>query len=724
MNQDDKKKTIDSNEVRLVKKENAKSVLSLDSIKKLKDAVEQLDEIDQVYTEEDIQKSLMANNYDAPKDEEPIIVEEEVVEEEEEIEKNNPFKDIYDKLKERLISFFKNISVKTKRIIYGVLGLLVIIFVVLFIRFEKKIHTYKIVINGEAEVSLYEGGLYKENGVEAFNYKGENKTGLVKIDAQVDTDVVGDYYVKYTIKSFWKNNEVTRKVTVLPNPLDGIYFTLEGDEEVEVKLGKQYEDAGYNIKSDDNEDYSKYVTVSSNVNTDKIGTYEVRYLIKINKKQQELIRKVKVVGNRYSVNYNTKATRNDLEVNIVSNLNNFDYFMIDGHKVLKDNIVYTVTENGTYNIGMYDTDGKKDDISIKITNIDREPPTGSCSAWMSSKEKNTTFNMDVRDNSRIKNYRYNGTDYNNSQFIVGKIMNSGSVEVTDEAGNSTTIGCNYLYSPISADWSNNVAYRFDGSTLKYWIEAPAWTYVITHIWVEDPYEQFKVALPKEFPQLEKAGSIMNIASNRYGYYSKAMIGANASGFVSDAYNIDIAKKYPQWKYSSKSPLVIVDGVVLRNYTNLRQVGGAGTLTYGIKRDGYFASYYLNDPNDMAANQRNAQQAINDGLKYTFAFGPYLIRGGNIKDGLPNTPDVRQAIGQIDKNNFVIVTNTVGINGRSYGFGYKTLADLMYSLGCKEAYNTDGGGSTNLIYKNRNTNTYSGIVTTNRDVADILYFVEK
>ena len=49
---------------------------------------------------------------------------------------------------------------------------------------------------------------------------------------------------------------------------------------------------------------------------------------------------------------------------------------------------------------------------------------------------------------------------------------------------------------------------------------------------------------------------------------------------------------------------------------------------------------------------------------------------------------------------------------------------MYSLGCKEAYNTDGGGSTNLIYKNRNTNTYSGIVTTNRDVADILYFVEK
>ena len=294
----------------------------------------------------------------------------------------------------------------------------------------------------------------------------------------------------------------------------------------------------------------------------------------------------------------------------------------------------------------------------------------------------------------------------------------------DEAGNSASISCNYLYSPITDDSSNNVILRFDGSTLKYWVEKPSSTYVVTHIWVEDPYNQFKVAIPKQFPQLEKAGNIMNIASIKYGYYSKAMIGINASGFVSDVFNTDIGKKYPQWKYSSKSPLVIIDGVVLRNYTNLQQVGGAGTLTYGMRPNGYLASYYLNDPNDKAANQRNAQQAIDDGLKYTFAFGPYLIRTGKIKEDLSNSPDVRQAIGQVDKNNFVIITNTVGINNRDSGLGYKTLANMMYNYGCREAYNTDGGGSTNLIYKNRNTNNYTGIVTTTRDVADILYFVEK
>ena len=731
MNQDEKSKTSSTDNYRLVDNENAKSILSLDSlnsIEKLQDAVEQLDEIETLYTDEDMQKYLVANNYEAPDEEEPTEPEEEpqVLEEKEKLTKlvKNKTFEVLNKIKETSVNSLKNMPVKVKKGIIVFLGILVIIGIISFVNFERKIHTYDIVINGETEVSLYEGGLYKEIGVEAYNYKGENKTGLVKIDAQVDTDVVGEYDVKYTIKSFWKKNEVVRKVTVLPNPLDGIYFTLNGDEDVEVKLGKEYVDAGYNIRSEDDEDYSKYVTITNDVNTNKVGLYEVKYLIRINKKEQELVRRVKVVGDRYTIKYNKKVTRSNVDLNIISNLKNFDYFIVEGHKVLKDNIVYNVPKNGTYNFEMYDTSGKKDVISVKVNNIDRDPPTGTCSAWMSNKYGNTMFNLDVKDSSSIVSYKYKGKVYNTNGFTFNSVVSSGNVEVTDEAGNSSNIGCNYIYAPIYSSGSNNVVLRFDGSTLKYWVEEPTNTYLITHIWVEDPYNQFKVALPREFPQLERAGTIMNIASIRYGYYGKAMIGANASGFVSDSFNVDIAKKYPQWNYSSKSPLVIIDGVVVRNYTNLDQVGGAGTLTYGIRRNGYFASYYLNDPRDKAANQRNAKQAIDDGVKYTFAFGPYLIRGGKIKGDLSNSPDVRQAIGQIDMNNFVIVTNTVGINNRESGFGYKNLANLMYSLGCKEAYNTDGGGSTNLIYKNRNTNNYSGIVTTTRDVADIMYFVER
>ena len=410
MNQDDKTKNNSTETFRLVKNKDAKSILSYSEIEKLRSAVDQLDEIDSIYTEEDIQKSLMANNYESYEEEETTPEVEEI---DEEPTKRVSFKEFTNELKSKFILFIKNLPIKVKKALYGILAIIVILLFVLFVRFEKKIHTYKMVINGEEVVSLYEGGLYKENGIEAYNYKGENKTGLVKIDAQVDTDVVGEYYVKYTINSFWKKNEITRKVVILPNPLDGIYFTLNGEEEVEVKLGKEYVDAGYNIKSEDNGDYTQYVTESNNVNTNKIGTYEVKYLIKINKKQQELVRKVKVTGSRYTIKYNKTATRNDVEVNVISNINDFDYFIVDGHKVLKDNIIYNVSENGTYEIAMYDTNGKKDNISIKISNIDREAPTGTCQAWMSSQFKNTYYTLNIKDASNIKSYRYDGETYTN-----------------------------------------------------------------------------------------------------------------------------------------------------------------------------------------------------------------------------------------------------------------------------------------------------------------------
>jgi len=707
-----KDKNSTSDNLRLVSKKNAKSVFTVgsdNSLHKLQEAVERLDEL--TPTEEEIQQSLMANNYEAPVDDTPIV--------EEKIPEEAPKKLSF---KEILVNLNKKLDKRIKIGIGVFLAVILLVLVILFVRYEKYTHTYKIVINGEDVVTLYEGGLYKEKGVSVYNYNGEEKKGLAKIAAHVDTDSVGEYYVKYSVNNFWKKNEKTRKVVILKNPLDNIYFSLNGEEEVSVKLNSKYKDLGYNIKSDDKEDYSKYVSVTNNVNTSKIGTYEVKYLIQINKKSQELVRKVRVTGKRYSVRYNTNPTSKDIKVNIISNINDFDYFMVDGHKVLKEDIIYTVNNNGTYSIEMVSTSGKKDDIVLKINNIDREGPKGTCTAWMNSREKGTTVNLNVKDNSgRVASYRYNGKTFNSASFSTDILFTTGNVEATDEAGNSSMISCKYIYSPIKPT-NNNVTMRFDGSTMKYWIEKPTNTYLITHIWVEDPYNQFKVAIPKEFPSLDKAGIIMNIASNKYNYYSKAMIGANASGMVSAGFNVEVANRYPKWKNSSKSPLVIVDGQVLRNFSNL-DMSDIHAVTYALAKSGYFISYSLTTE-DKKINMENAQRIIDSGAKYTFAFSPILIKGGKIWNDLENFPDVRQAIGQIDKNNFVIVTNTVGINNREAGLGHRHLATIMYNLGCQTAFNTDGGGSTNLIYKNRNTNSYTGIVTTTREVPDIMYFVEK
>ena len=57
-----------------------------------------------------------------------------------------------------------------------------------------------------------------------------------------------------------------------------------------------------------------------------------------------------------------------------------------------------------------------------------------------------------------------------------------------------------------------------------------------------------------------------------------------------------------------------------------------------------------------------------------------------------------------------------------------ITDLPFRLLCKEQgcdiLYTEMVSAKAILYKNRNTDAFSGIVVSNRDVADIFYFVEK
>jgi exopolysaccharide biosynthesis protein len=79
-------------------------------------------------------------------------------------------------------------------------------------------------------------------------------------------------------------------------------------------------------------------------------------------------------------------------------------------------------------------------------------------------------------------------------------------------------------------------------------------------------------------------------------------------------------------------------------------------------------------------------------------GPLLLKG-NLKTQLPSTPLVinkhpRSVIGKKGNHRIVLVT----LDGRTKeasGMTLADLADLMILLGCKDAVNLDGGGSTTM-----------------------------
>jgi len=93
-----------------------------------------------------------------------------------------------------------------------------------------------------------------------------------------------------------------------------------------------------------------------------------------------------------------------------------------------------------------------------------------------------------------------------------------------------------------------------------------------------------------------------------------------------------------------------------------------------------------------------------GVKHIISGGPYLVRNGEIfvdtvEEKLQSIGgrNPRTAIGYTAENNFIIVTAD-GREGSSVGLTLNELARFMESLGCVNAINLDGGGST-VMYVN-------------------------
>lgn len=94
----------------------------------------------------------------------------------------------------------------------------------------------------------------------------------------------------------------------------------------------------------------------------------------------------------------------------------------------------------------------------------------------------------------------------------------------------------------------------------------------------------------------------------------------------------------------------------------------------------------------------------DNVKHIISGGPYLVKNGNVYVDVSEEKllaiggrNPRSAIGYTKDNDLIIVA-VDGREGSSVGLTLNELASLMKSLGCVNAINLDGGGST-VMYVN-------------------------
>jgi exopolysaccharide biosynthesis protein len=244
------------------------------------------------------------------------------------------------------------------------------------------------------------------------------------------------------------------------------------------------------------------------------------------------------------------------------------------------------------------------------------------------------------------------------------------------------------------------------------------SHYVSQIWVENPYTQLnKYDSPNYGSGLYRPGDLLQRAIAERGLNNKLIIGFNASGFyLRDTYDAASVNYYPKYDRTSVGTLVITDGKVVRNaYDKAYKTW----FIAGVDGRGYLKIFKDEKTSDVNAKKAWADSVIGT-VRNTFTFASPLVYNGQASNDTTSMPSPgsslnRQAICQIDRNNFLLITGA--------GLNRNDMINIMLQAKCQTGTNFDGGGSIALLYKSKNSNQVQTIIGNGRSLTEVGYFAE-
>ena len=359
---------------------------------------------------------------------------------------------------ERLKKSILDIYQYNKKLVFIVLGLLIVLIVVLFcvnLGEDKNNHSIKteyiekLVLFGNKEITINQGDKYLEPGYYAVTNYGEIKTEYVTVTGVVDTNTPGIYVVTYQIddKKLTRTVKVLKKETIQGN----ITFTLEGNSLIVLEQGNEYVEPGYKAIDSKDGDITDKVTIDGFVDVNTPETYVLTYKIKNSTNQEKILERTIVIADTplsaTILSSNTSYTNQSIKaiINIVGSSYNYIKFP-NGTVSREKNINYEITSNGTYNFYLYDKSGNYVVKTFDVNNIDKVAPTGSCK--LSDTNGKSVVKVSASDNlSGINNYSYADSNNNllikttNNTYNANTHLDIVNVTIYDKAGNTKKISC-------------------------------------------------------------------------------------------------------------------------------------------------------------------------------------------------------------------------------------------------------------------------------------------
>ena len=165
-----------------------------------------------------------------------------------------------------------------------------------------------------------------------------------------------------------------------------------------------------------------------------------------------------------------------------------------------------------------------------------------------------------------------------------------------------------------------------------------------------------------------------------------------------------------------------DGIIIRNGHLYRDIPARSGLAFYA--DGRMKTY--------DETETSGEELLSEGVIHTFSFGPVLVENSeaigdfkqlsidkNFGNRSIENSNPRTGVGIIAPNHFVFVVVDGRSKNYSNGLTLEEFAQVFEDLGCTDAYNLDGGGSSTMYFMGKVVNNPLG-KNKERGVSDILY----
>ncbi len=225
------------------------------------------------------------------------------------------------------------------------------------------------------------------------------------------------------------------------------------------------------------------------------------------------------------------------------------------------------------------------------------------------------------------------------------------------------------------------------------------------------------------PEQEQFKQYVDITSSRPGKlanYGKTIAQANrlVIGINSDFYHYRVTNDRVVGN-------IIRNGEVLSNQTTKRGDWFPPLDTMALHNDGRITLY---TKNETTADKILTQGDVHDAL----SFGPWLVRDGELRNYRDKNWDYRApraAMGMVEPGHYILLVVEAGLDGKKTGDGVSAkgftipqLETMMYAYGCDQAFNLDGGNTSQLIFMgeklNRTGNMETGYINPPRTVNEL------